>query len=65
MTKQGPVEFIFLRMRAQQLYQEGLTACAARLLRAVDEAQARRFADAARTTAEETRVREFVSTHFR
>ena len=37
MTKQDPVEFVFLRRRAQQLYQEGLTACAARLLRAVLE----------------------------
>ena len=65
MTKQDPVEFVFLRRRAQQLYQEGLPACAARLLRAVDEAQAERFATVGRPAAEDTRVREFVSTHFR
>lgn len=66
MVKQNPTEFAFVRRRAQQLLEEGMTAGAVRLLRVVDEAQVRRFEAAFdRKAAEEPVERKFVSTHFR
>ena len=66
MVKQNPTEFAFVRRRAQQLLEEGMTAGAVRLLRVVDEAQVRRFEAAMdEKMAEETGEQSFVSTHFR
>ena len=66
MVKQNPTEFAFVRRRAQQLLEEGITAGAVRLLRVVDEAQVRRFEAAMdEKVAEETGEQNFVSTHFR
>lgn len=42
--KQKRAEWIFVCRRAEQLYEEGETAAAAKLLRCVDDAQARLFA---------------------
>lgn len=66
MVKQNPTEFAFVRRRAQQLLEEGMTVGAVRLLRVVDEAQVRRFEAAMdEKMAEETGEQNFVSTHFR
>lgn len=66
MAKQNLTEFAFVRMRAQQLFQEGMTACAIRLLKPVDDAQVRRFEAASeQTRIEEIQEQNFVSTHFR
>lgn len=66
MERQNPIGFAFVRRRAQQLLEEGMTAGAVRLLRVVDEAQVRRFEAAFdRKAAEEPVERKFVSTHFR
>lgn len=66
MERHNPMGFAFARRRAQQLFEEGMTAGAIRLLRAVDEAQVRRFeAASGQKAAEETAERSFVSTHFR
>ena len=66
MERHNPMGFAFARRRAQQLFEEGMTAGAIRLLRAVDEAQVRRFeAEADQKTVEEHGERHFVSTHFR
>ena len=66
MERQNPIGFAFVRRRAQQLLEEGMTAGAVRLLRVVDEAQVRRFESAFdRKAAEEPVERKFVSTHFR
>ena len=43
MERHNPIGFAFMRRRAEQLFEEGMTAGAIRLLRAVDEAQVRRF----------------------
>ncbi len=66
MERHNPMGFAFARRRAQQLFEEGMTAGAIRLLRAVDEAQVRRFeAEADQKTVEEHGEQHFVSTHFR
>ena len=66
MERHNPIGFAFVRRRAQQLLEEGMTAGAVRLLRVVDEAQVRRFEAAFdRKAAEEPVERKFVSTHFR
>ena len=66
MERHNPIGFAFMRRRAEQLFEEGMTAGAIRLLRAVDEAQVRRFEAAFdRKAAEEPVERKFVSTHFR
>lgn len=66
MERHNPMGFAFARRRAQQLFEEGMTTGAIRLLRAVDEAQVRRFeAASGQKAAEETAERSFVSTHFR
>ena len=66
MESHNPMGFAFARRRAQQLFEEGMTTGAIRLLRAVDEAQVRRFeAEADQKTVEEHGEQHFVSTHFR
>ena len=66
MERQNPIGFAFVRRRAQQLLEEGMTAGAVRLLRVVDEAQVRRFEAAMNEkVTEETGEQNFVSTHFR
>lgn len=66
MERHNPMGFAFARRRAQQLFEEGMTTGAIRLLRAVDEAQVRRFeAEADQKTVEEHGEQYFVSTHFR
>lgn len=66
MERHNPIGFVFARRRAQQLFEEGMTAGAIRLLKAVDDAQDRRFeAASGQKAAEETAERSFVSTHFR
>ncbi len=66
MARHNPMGFAFARRRAQQLFEEGMTTGAIRLLRAVDEAQVRRFeAEADQKTVEEHGEQHFVSTHFR
>ena len=66
MERHNPMGFAFARRRAQQLFEEGMTAGAIRLLKAVDDAQVRRFeATSGQKAAEETAERSFVSTHFR
>jgi hypothetical protein len=42
----GRDEYLFMRVRAMQLLDEGLTRQARRLLAAIDRAQARRVAEA-------------------
>ena len=65
MERHNPIGFVFARRRAQQLFEEGMTAGAIRLLKAVDDAQDRRFeAASGQKAAEETAERSFVSTHF-
>ena len=54
MERHNPMGFAFARRRAQQRFEEGMTTGAIRLLRAVDEAQVRRFeAEADQKTVEE------------
>ena len=66
MERHNPIGFAFMRRRAEQLFEEGMTAGAIRLLKAVDDAQVRRFeAASGRKAAEETTERNFVSTHYR
>ena len=43
MERHNPIGFAFMRRRAEQLFEEGMTAGAIRLLKAVDDAQVRRF----------------------
>lgn len=66
MDRHNPIEFAFVRKRAQQLFEEGMTDGAIRLFKAVDDAQVRRFeAACSQKAAEEPSERNFVSTHFR
>lgn len=39
MERHNPIGFAFMRRRAEQLFEEGMTAGAIRLLKAVDDAQ--------------------------